>query len=93
MEVKIAVGRAQCALVLSGSVLDSLCLPGESIMAASATSRELFTDGVRAVLSTWPVLQVNTTAAGSAGGRADEQTDGTATDPLTDRQNRPKLYC
>ncbi|XP_073326007.1 pre-rRNA-processing protein TSR2 homolog [Pagrus major] len=27
-------------------------------MAASAASRELFTDGVRAVLHTWPVLQI-----------------------------------
>ncbi|XP_008303066.1 pre-rRNA-processing protein TSR2 homolog [Stegastes partitus] len=28
-------------------------------MAASAASRELFTEGVRAVLHTWPVLQVS----------------------------------
>lgn len=52
------------ALFLSGSVLDSFCLPCESIMAASASSRELFTEGVRAVLSTWPVLQVNTATTG-----------------------------
>lgn len=64
--------RARSALVLPGSVLDFFCLPGESIMAASAASRELFTEGVRAVLNTWPVLQVSTVAAGSADGRTEQ---------------------
>lgn len=64
------------SLCLSESVLDCFCLRGESIMAASAASREVFTEGVRAVLSTWPVLQVNTAASASAGGRAGRRTDG-----------------
>lgn len=38
-------------------------------MASSASSCELFKDGVRAVLHTWPVLQVNTSTSGTPGGQ------------------------
>lgn len=48
----------QARLVLSEQA--RLFLSVKSNMAASAASREIFTDGVRAVLHTWPVLQVNT---------------------------------
>lgn len=57
-------------------------------MAASRASRELFTEGVRAVLQTWPVLQVSPGTGSSArsgtepglcgGGRASDGTAGTS---------------
>lgn len=46
----------------------SVC-PVNSNMASSTSSRELFKDGVRAVLHSWPVLQVNTSTNGAPGGQ------------------------
>lgn len=58
------------ASVWSGlSVVTRLFLSDTSNMAASAASRELFTEGVRAVLHTWPVLQVNIMTKSTPGGQ------------------------
>lgn len=50
----------------------SVC-PVNSNMASSTSSRELFKDGVRAVLHSWPVLQVNTSTHGAPGGQVTEE--------------------
>lgn len=75
------------------SLLSDLCfctrlLPSvRPNMAASAASREVFTEGVRAVLQTWPVLQVSRSSASGAAGRRVQLiprrvTDSTITDMM-----------
>lgn len=60
-------------------------------MASCASSRELFKDGVRAVLHTWPVLQVNTPTSRAPGGQvAEDRTRWTAlSDPAGAVPARP----